>query len=93
MPQHREKSVRTRRRMLTPPELARIWGCKPDKVLAFIKSGQLRAIDLSERRDKRPRFRIDPADVELFETARQVVPKLPAARRVKRNGTGVKEYF
>lgn len=82
------------RRKLTPAEVAKSWGVSPDKVVRFIRSGELKAIDISQKRDKRPRYRIDPADVEAFEAARQVVSRLPTSqtRRSKRNGD-IKVYF
>jgi hypothetical protein len=34
---------------LTPPELARRWRVKPERVIVWIKSGELRAFDVSSR--------------------------------------------
>src|SRR5260370_40868370 len=42
----------------TPPEVARLWRCKPETVVAFIRSGELAAINLARRTAKRPRWRI-----------------------------------
>lgn len=81
---------------ITPPELAEIWGVSPAKVLALIKSGQLRAINLATRHGGRPRYAIDLADVEAFERARLVVPdcgdqRQQPTRRPQPDGT--REYF
>jgi hypothetical protein len=73
------------KRKVTPPELARRWGISADKVVHWIVSGELRAIDASTRRDKRPRYLIDEDDIAAFEAARQVTPPAPAPTRRKRS--------
>lgn len=40
---------------ITPPALARRWGVSPDKVLALLKSGQLRGVNLAINPNGRPR--------------------------------------
>ena len=81
------------RSKLTPPQLGKMWGVSPDKILAFIRSGELRAIDVSSNRGSpRPRYLIDRADIEAFETARTVVPPAPRARR-RRKLQNIREYF
>src|SRR5208337_3981837 len=40
----------TKRTKLTPPQLALLWGIGVDKVVAWVHSGELRAIDGSTRR-------------------------------------------
>jgi excisionase family DNA binding protein len=77
---------------LTPPELAARWGISPDKILAWIKSGELRAIDASTRRGGRPRYLIDQADVAAFEAARAATAA-PVRARKRPAGTGITEYF
>lgn len=70
------------KRKITPPELAERWGVNPDKVLFFIRSGELRAIDASLLPGQgKPRYLIDEADIEAFELSRQVQPPLPTSRR------------
>ena len=60
---------------LTPPKLAKIWGVKPEKVIAFIKSGELDAIDISKHPGiGRPRYRISVKAVMEFENRRSVKP-------------------
>jgi hypothetical protein len=71
------------REKVKPPKLARRWGVHPDKIVYFILSGELRAIDASTKRDKRPRYLIDERDIEAFEKSRQVVPA-PAASPPRR---------
>jgi hypothetical protein len=75
----------TERRKVTPPELAARWGVSHEKIVYWIRSGELRAIDASLRRDGgRPRYLIDEADIEVFEQSRQVTPPPPAPRRRKK---------
>ena len=85
----------TLRKKYTPPQLAEMWGISPDKVVGFIKAGELKAIDISSNRGSvRPRYLIDQRDIEVFELARAVVP--PAAktkRRPRRRDPAIKEYF
>jgi hypothetical protein len=62
------------RQKLTPPQLAKLWGCSVQKIIWFIRSGELRAITLATSRSGRPRYAIDLDDIAAFERARQVVP-------------------
>jgi hypothetical protein len=50
-----------------PRELAARWGVCVDKVLNFIRSGELRAFNVASKTSKRPRYRISVAEVERFE--------------------------
>ena len=82
------------RQKLTPPQLAKEWGVSPDKIVGFIRRGELRAIDVSTNRGSaRPRYLIDRRDIEAFENARAVVPPAPKTRRRRRRDSSVKEYF
>ena len=80
---------------ITPPALAKQWGISADKIVGFIRKGELRAIDVSSNRGSpRPRYLIDIADVEAFEAARAVVAPQPKTRRRRRRAdAAVKEYF
>ncbi|MBN2292341.1 MAG: helix-turn-helix domain-containing protein [Pirellulales bacterium] len=53
----------TSTRYLTPPAIAKILGVTPERVICWIKSGKLRAFNLSEG-TKRPRYRVAPDDLE-----------------------------
>jgi hypothetical protein len=83
----------TSKRKLTPPELARLWGISPDKIAAWIRSGELRAINAARDRRNRPRYLIDLADVAAFEQTRTVIPKVPAPRRRPARPTDIHEFF
>ena len=84
----------TEKQKVTPPELAAEWGITPEKILFWIKSGELRAIDASLlRAGGRPRYLIDRADIEAFEEARQVAPPMPSPRRKKPSTQGIVRNF
>lgn len=69
---------------LTPPELAKRWRIKPDRVLVLIRSGELRAFDVASRGARRPRFRIPPDAIIEFENRRNgKVEQAPQRRRRK----------
>ena len=47
-------------RSISPREYAKRHGISPDKVLTWIRSGELRALNLATNADGRPRLRITP---------------------------------
>lgn len=84
--------VATTARMLTPPEVGKRLGVNAEKVLGWIRSGELRAVDVSIRHGSgRPRWRISEADLEDFLRARSAAPIPKKSRR--RSTAGVREYF
>ncbi len=69
----------------TPPELAKQWGVAVNKVLGFIDTGELVAINLATSRKGRPRWKISAQAIADFELRRQSLPASPAApRRAKK---------
>jgi excisionase family DNA binding protein len=69
-------------RGLTPNELAAILRVSPDKVRAWIKSGELGAIDVAASRCGKPRWVILPHHLAEFENRRQAVsPPKPKPRK------------
>ena len=83
----------TSERWPTPPAVAQQFGVKPDKVIGWIRSGELKAVDLSTRRGGRPRYRIPPAELERFLAARAVTPPPKQTRRRRATPAGVREFF
>ena len=79
--------------VFTPPELAKAWGVSPDKVLGWIRSGELKAINVAKSMQGRPRYRIDAEAIEAFKRMRtnQSPPPKPARRR--RKDPSVIEFF
>lgn len=75
---------------LTPPELASRLRVKAAKVINWIRSGELRAIDLATRGSRRPRYRISPEAVAEFERRRSAAP-LPRPIR-RRRPAGIKSF-
>lgn len=79
---------------ISVPHLAKEWGVSTSKINAFIKAGELRAINVATRRDQRPRYLIDREDIEAFERSRQVQPTDPPVRKLQRRSSlGTKEFF
>lgn len=77
----------------TPPEVAKLLGIGPDKVLAWIRSGELRAVNVATTVKGRPRYVIDQEDLAAFLEARSVKPKPKVRTRRRRAPTAVTEYF
>jgi hypothetical protein len=78
---------------LTPPQLAQRWAVSADKILYWIHSGQLRAVNLALNPGGRPRWRIDPADALAFEQRRSSGSPPPQSARRRKKVSGVIEFF
>jgi len=64
---------------LTPPEIARSLRVSETKVAAWIRSGRLRAYNVSE--GQRPKYRIRGDDLDSFLAGRTVTPPTRPVRR------------
>jgi len=72
-------------KMQTPREIATEFGVNVSKVIAWISSGELRAIDVSAKRGgPRGRWRIERAAVEAFIAGRENQPRPAVTRRRRR---------
>ena len=78
-------------RYLTPPAIASRFGVKPESVIGWIRNGELAAINLARQGSLRPRYRISPEALALFEQKRAVVPRTPAVRKPRPN-PAIKEF-
>jgi excisionase family DNA binding protein len=82
------------REALSPPQVGRILGVAPSTVIAFIRSGELRAANLGMKRQ--PRFRILRADLDEFLKGRQQhakdVPSSRSAPSRRPRIDGIKEF-
>jgi excisionase family DNA binding protein len=58
----------------TVPQVAHALGVTDETVYRWIKSGELKAVDLSTRRGRRPRYGIDKSVVDEFLANRRVAP-------------------
>jgi len=76
----------------TPPELAREWGISPDKILTWIRSGELRAVNIATTQLGRPRYQIDAEAIESFKRNRASRPA-PKPPKKRRSQPGVIEFF
>ena len=84
-----------RRRNLTPPEVAKRYGVATTKVLLWIRTGELAALNFANRGCTRPRYSITPEAIAAFEESRRVIPDggISTTQRLKRRAAqGVKQY-
>lgn len=78
---------------LTPKQLADRYGVGVPVVLAWIRTGQLPALNVSRSASaKRATWRITAAAVAAFEAARAARP-VPAVRRKRKQVAGVIEFY
>lgn len=63
-------------RWMTPPQVAKTLGVGVDKVVGWIRSGQLAGANLGDGQ-QRPRFRIGPEALERFLASRTMAPPVP----------------
>jgi excisionase family DNA binding protein len=68
-------------RFLSPPQLARRLGVGETKVLGWIKSGALRAVNLASNVLGRPRYRVSPEALAEFLAGRVAEPPEAPARQ------------
>ncbi len=78
-------------RYLTPPEVAEQFGINSSKVLMWIRSGELAAINVAASLLGRPRWRISQADLAVFAQRRQAIT--PPKSRPRRKTVGVIQFF
>jgi hypothetical protein len=76
---------------LTPNELGKLFRVSSDKILSWIRSGELGAINTASNRCGRPRFVILPRHIAEFENRRKAADP-PAPPRRRRQQT-VKDYY
>ena len=61
---------RSRPEYLTPPQVSALLGIGHKKILAWVHSAELRAVDLSATRGKRPRWRVSRQALDDFLSCR-----------------------
>lgn len=77
----------------TPNDIAEELGVSPDKVLAWIASGQLKAIDVGSKPNaRRRRYIISQQSKEEFLQSRIAKPKEAALRPERAANSGTKQY-
>ena len=80
------------RSTMSPSDLARHWGIKIDKVLGWISSGQLKAVNVASSTSGKPRYRIDAEALAAFKASRTVAPPEPRRRRRSRPDEDIPQY-
>jgi hypothetical protein len=70
----------TASRWLSPPEVAKLFGIAPEKVVGAIRRVELRACNLGNG-SQRPRYRISTESLEDFLRSREVGPAPQPVRR------------
>jgi excisionase family DNA binding protein len=76
---------------LTPPTVAKRLGVDAHRVLDWIRQGKLRAVNLGDGA-VRPRYRVDPGDLQDFLDGRAVTPPSKPANRRRRDPNVIKFY-
>jgi hypothetical protein len=75
----------------TPNELARVLRVSPDRIRAWIVSGELPALNTASARCGRPRYVVLPTQLDAFIRGRQAAAPKPAVRRRRR--PAAMDYF
>lgn len=77
---------------LSPPQIAKMLGVYVDTPRTWIRTGQLRAVDVSTKPGGRPRYRVSSDDLDVF-LLRRSIHAAPKTQRRRRQATDVTEYF
>ncbi len=80
-------------RMIGVSDVATRLAVKPQTVLAWIRGGELAAVNVARANGGRPRWRIRESDLDAFLAARQPQPAAGRPRRTRRVTTGVIQFF
>lgn len=78
---------------LTPPQVAKLLQTNSNKVLGWIHSGELPAIDIAQTRGGRPRWRIKAADLDAFLDRRTATPAPKQHRRRRKADADLYERY
>jgi hypothetical protein len=70
-------------KFFTPPQLAEEFGVDADKILGWIRSGQLIAINMVTTTGGRPRYRISAEEAQAFQKRRSSAPPPKSSPRTK----------
>ena len=77
---------------MTVPEVAKLLRVRPDKVLSWIRSGRLRGYNVAEKENGRPKYRVNPDDLEAFMQQRAVTQPAPKGRPAGRRRIPVPKW-
>ena len=88
------RKVRTEKAAYTPPDIANMFGLSHVKILDFIRTGELKAIDLSSKCGSRPRWYIREEDLESFLQCRTAkAPPAPKRRRRRVSAANTQKFY
>lgn len=83
-----------------PAQVAEMWGISHDKVLEFIKTGELNAFNVASKNSRRPQFKISGAALTAFQErrsgrdpARSLPPPAPRRSSRKPSSRQARTYF
>lgn len=74
------------RRCYTPPTAAQYLGVSPEKIIRWIRLGELVASNITADPSGRARYIITPDALDAFLAARQPVPPTPRTKRRRKAG-------
>ena len=69
---------------LTPPQVAKMLGVNTGKVLSWIRTGQLKAANVTKKPGGRPKYRILPVELQVLLARLQPTPPPVKTRQRKR---------
>jgi hypothetical protein len=75
-----ERNFATEEPWLTPPQLAKTFAVGVEKVVAWIRNGERRAVNVAQTTGGRPRWRISPTALEAFIRRRESASPPPPRR-------------
>jgi excisionase family DNA binding protein len=78
---------------LTPPQIAKELHIRDSKVAVWIARGELVAVNVAERPDSRPRWRVKRQDLDDFLQRRQSQAPPPKPIRRRRRDPHVIQFF
>jgi hypothetical protein len=76
---------------LTPPTIAKRLGTNPDRVLHWIRTGELKAFNTSITQ-RRARWKVSPSDLQQFLDRRSNQVHVKPERKLRRVPVVVKRY-
>ena len=74
-------------------DVSKGWRVNDSKILGFIHTGELVAVNVATKPGGTPRWRISSDALAAFTAARAAVPQAPVTRRPRRKSGDVVEYF
>ena len=80
-------------RGLTVRDVAQRYRVSPDKVRAWIRRGELPAVNTAEAMCGKPRWVVTPEAMERFERGRQTAAPPPKVTRRRRRERGTVDYY